>query len=282
MTDPSEATPTPTADAPPPADTPSKPPEPPSEPPSSPKPTADGEKADSATFDPSLIPEKFDGDLAKFVESHNELERSFFAKRDTIKEEIREEMRAAAPETYETPERLAKTLNADDPVLQRVQNIARDVGLSQEDYARVLEGFYDGVNEFAESEMQLLGDEGPQRVQAVETWLKNVLGADAGENLANAALTTAALVVSVETIMGKMLGNNPLPPSEETTMTDGPSQYGAIDGERIPDSSPQEARAFVRAKMADPRYRDEKQRDANYVKQIDAAFAAIAPGEAHG
>ena len=87
------------------------------------------------------------------------------------------------PEGFKPPEGMAFEFKADDPALIEARKAAHELKLDQAGFSRML-GIY-AANKLAENqavtagrqaEMDKLGATGPQRLEAVETWLKAKVG----------------------------------------------------------------------------------------------------------
>src|SRR6185312_2130535 len=133
---------------------------------------------------PAYVPEKFKTE-AEFTEHFNGL-----SVRDAERV-AREAALPAAPDKYEIklpegfkpPEGMAFEFKTDDPALVEARKAAHELKLDQAGFSRIL-GIY-AANKLAENqavtagrqaEMDKLGATGPQRLEAVETWLKAKVG----------------------------------------------------------------------------------------------------------
>jgi len=147
----------------------------------------------------------------QLAKSFNELEGKFREKSDTIKEEIRAEMRADAPEKYEVnlsedlkiPEGVELDFSDEDPLVDWFFGFARDNGMSQATVDEALNK-YIGI-EMANmtdigAEIEKLGDHGQDRMLRVHNWLESKLSTEQ-LNALHPLLNSAAQVESLETLM---------------------------------------------------------------------------------
>jgi hypothetical protein len=113
------------------------------------------------------------------------------------------------PEGFKAPEGMQFEFKTDDPVLAQFREIAHKRGLDQETFSEALGAF--AANKLAEhqaittgrqAEMEKLGATGPQRLEAVETWLK----AKAGDKAATliSTLKQFPVAANVETFEALM------------------------------------------------------------------------------
>ena len=128
---------------------------------------------------PEWLPEKFKTPEA-FAESYSNLEKKFHQKEEDLRAswdaELQEKAFENRPKTaddYELPESIDKSLGAENKLLGWWSKFSWDNGLSQEEFNDGIEIFkneYLGEQVSIDDEMQKLGDNGQERVQAVELW----------------------------------------------------------------------------------------------------------------
>lgn len=281
--EPSSPQPMPAAPSPTPDAAPEPAPQPATEPASPPStPAATDAESPESTVDLSHVPEEFGGDLAKWGEGWKNAQTKIRQRRSEIEKEVREEIEAEragqAPTTYVIPEALQKEVKDDDPVVQRFQEAAREVNLSQEGYAKILSAVFKGVGEFTAREEELLGPQVAERIQQVSSFLDTALGKEDAAIL-KATLTTADRVVAFETLMGRKLGKFNVPTGgpdvDETPGVAAP--YGYIDGTPVP-AEPEAAKQFLKDAQADKRYtHGGPDFDPSYRRQVGEAYKALYP-----
>ena len=227
------------------------------------------------TSKPDYIQDKFwDADrnqpkIEALASSYNSLEKKLGSRTDELSKQVREDLEkerlAAAPENYqvnigEIPDNVTLDVSDDMPIVQWWKETAKSNGLSQEQFDKGVEMFVnnalDGLPQY-EEEVQKLGENGKERIEAAELWSKKNLSEDAYSAMSNLA-ATAEGIKAIEEIM-KMTSTAPMP----TT----PTQIDATPN--IED---------LRSMMNDPRYWDSARRDQAYVDRItklyEAAYAA--------
>lgn len=166
---------------------------------------------------PSWLPEKFwNADLGQpraeiMAKSFTELEGKFRQKTDALKDEIRREMIAAAPEEYavnlredlEIPDNIQLDFGKDDPLVSWFFGFAKENGMSQEMVDRAL-------NEYVsielkslpdvEAEIAKLGDHGQDRLMRVHSWMESRLSKDQLASMSG-LMSTAEQVEALEALM---------------------------------------------------------------------------------
>jgi hypothetical protein len=113
------------------------------------------------------------------------------------------------PDGFKAPEGMQFEFNANDPAMAEARKAAHELKLDQAGFSRLL-GIY-AANKIAEvqltnsgraAEMTKLGSTGPQRIDAIETWLKAKVGDKAGVMIATLKNYPVAANVEVfETLM---------------------------------------------------------------------------------
>jgi len=143
--------------------------------------------------------------------AYNELEGKLRTNKDELKEEIRAEMVASAPESYEVslsedlkiPENIELDLTSEDPIVKWFFEKAKTKGMSQDevsewlnDYIKIeLEAMPD-----VSAEIEKLGDHGQDRMLRVHNWLETKLS-DEQFKAINPLLSSAAQVAALEVLM---------------------------------------------------------------------------------
>lgn len=212
---------------------------------------------------PEWLPEKFKTPEA-FAESYSNLEKKFHQKEEDLRAtwdaELQEKAFENRPKTaddYELPESIDKTLSADNKLLGWWSKFSWDNGLSQEEFNDGIEIFkneYLGEQVSIDDEMQKLGDNGQERVQAVELWANKFFP----ENLMPAVVRLAESsegIEAMEMIMESLKGNQ------------------SIDSE----SANKLDEDMIHQMMQDERYHNPAKRDANLIRQVNEAYAKLYP-----
>ncbi|MGY8705120.1 hypothetical protein RAD16_05175 [Bradyrhizobium sp. 18BD] len=90
---------------------------------------------------------------------------------------------ARLPADFKAPEGMEFQINADDPALRQFREIAHRRGLDQETFSEALGAFaavkvaeLREINAGREAQLAKLGAAGPQRIDAIETWLNAKVG----------------------------------------------------------------------------------------------------------
>ena len=134
----------------------------------------------------------------------------------SIREDIVKEQKANVPDgdyelvTPDIPEGVEVNLEPDLPLVQWWGEFAREKGLSQNEFNSGVKAFVDNaVNSIPsqEQQMQELGDNAKQRIEAVDLWAKKNLSSSAYESVANIA-TSANNVKVLEEIMNLTKDDN--------------------------------------------------------------------------
>jgi len=213
---------------------------------------------------PTWLPEKFETPEA-LATSYGELESKIGQSRDAIRDELMAEFEQEVynnrPETadgYTIPEGVDESLAVDNPLFRWWANFSFENGFSQEE-------FDDGVVQYAqaimgqgpdlEAEKKNLGENASARIDAASAWASSFFP----EELHDAFLMMGQTAVGVKALeyMQSQVGQPKMQGNTET-----------IGKLTIED---------VRSMMTDPRYHDPVRRDAAFVKDVDAKFAALFP-----
>lgn len=165
---------------------------------------------------PAWCPEKFyDPDIGvrqeELGKAYNELEGRIRAKTEDLREEVLADIRGNAPEKYEltlpedlnVPENIKIDLDETDPLLQWFNGFAKEQGLSQEQYNEAVKVYIE--TEIAalpdvNAEIQKLGSNGQDRLQAVSHGLKDILS-ESEARLLDSMMTSAEGVGVLEKLL---------------------------------------------------------------------------------
>jgi len=168
---------------------------------------------------PDWVADKFWNPDTKTVRSeqlgkaYNELEGKLRGNADAIREEIRAEMIASAPDEYtvnlsedlKIPDNVELDFSTDDPLVSWFFGFAKENGMSQETVDKALNeyvGIELGNMVDIQAEIGKLGDHGQDRMMRVHNWLETSLTEDQLASL-NPLLNSAAQVEALETLMKK-------------------------------------------------------------------------------
>jgi|DEB0MinimDraft_10_1074344.scaffolds.fasta_scaffold01319_2 hypothetical protein len=226
-------------------------------------------KEQTVVSKPEYVQDKFwdvdrkEVNLENLASSYNALEKKLGSRTEDLSKQIRQDMELErlknAPEAYkvnlpELPENVDVSVSDDMEIVQWWKETAKKNGLSQDQ-------FDEGVNMFINNavsalpdinaEMQNLGDNAKERIEAAELWSKKNLSPSAYSTFSSIA-ATADGVKAIEEIM-KLTKDSPIP----TT----PTQVSVM-----PDLQD------LKSMMNDPRYFDSNQRDPSYVKRVTELY----------
>lgn len=195
---------------------PMSPDDPPADPPADPPPDPPAGGSDPEGR-PDWLAEKFwNADLKAprtevLGKAYNELEGKLRANADTVKEQIRAEMAASAPESYKVnlsedlkiPDNVDLNFTEDDPMVKWFFGFAKENGMSQETVDKAINE-YVGI-ELANmtdvgAEIEKLGDHGQDRLLRVHNWLESKLSNDQFKAM-NPMLSTAVEIEALEVLM---------------------------------------------------------------------------------
>jgi hypothetical protein len=205
---------------------------------------------------PEWLPEKFKTP-EDLVTSYSALEGKLGKGEEELKKALAEEFEASKyenrPESagdYTLPEGTEDL--ADDPNIDWWSKLAWEKGMSQEEFEQGLSQFI-GEGPDLEAEAAKLGDNAEARIEAVALWAKKTVPEDFSDEVIRLGETAEGIQL-LEFLMGEMQGQSVS--SEETATT------GLSKGE-------------LESMMKDPRYWNNVQRDAEFVKQVDEGFAKL-------
>ena len=220
---------------------------------------------------PEYIPEKFwnaetgEARTEEMAKSYTQLEQYSSGKEADIEEKLIEKLAQEhaenVPETYvlpKLPEGITEEIVKENPIYGWWENTAKENGMTQEDfdagvlqYVEVMQGSQPDI----QKEMDLLGENGKDRVDAVDMWAQKTFPPEEYEAVAHSLGATASGIQALERIM-------------EMNKT-------GVRSEQFTQPEKKLTMADARAMMADPRYFDPKVRDEAYVAKVDAAFRML-------
>ena len=221
------------------------------------------------TSKPEFIQDKFwDAErnkvnLENLASSYNSLEKKLGSRTEDLSKQIREDLEMeklkSAPEEYkvnlpELPENVDVTVSDDMEIVQWWKDTAKKNGLSQEQFDQGVEMFVNNAIATLpdmNAEMQKLGDNAKERVEAAELWSKKNLSPESYQTFSNVASTAEGVKV-IEEIM-KMTKDSPMP-STPTQVSVAPNLQD------------------LKSMINDPRYYDSNRRDPAYVKRVEELF----------
>lgn len=218
---------------------------------------------------PEFVQDKFwDADrkevnLENLASSYNALEKKLGSRTEDLSKQVRQDLEqerlGKVPEEYkvnvpELPENVDVSVSEDMEIVQWWKDTAKQNGLSQEQFDEGVKVFIDNAMATLPDvnvEMQKLGDNSKERVEAAELWSKKNLSPEAYSTFSSIA-STADGVKAIEEIM-KMTKDSPMP----TT----PTQVSVT-----PDLGD------LKSMMNDPRYYDSNKRDDSYIKRVTELY----------
>jgi len=211
---------------------------------------------------PDWLAEKFNTpqDLAN---AYTNLESKLGQSEDTIRTNVMSELeeefnngRPASSGEYELPESLDAEEAQDNELLNWWANEAWENGYSQEEFAKGIDMYVNAINANQpdiEAEFQNLGDNAQDRVNAVELWANANFKEEHMDAIRMLGSTAKGIEV-MEILMEQLRGSQ-------------------MNGQAQPAGVPSEA--DLTAMMKDPRYWNPKDRDPNFIKQVDEGFSKI-------
>jgi hypothetical protein len=225
---------------------------------------------------PEFVQDKFwDADrkevnLENLASSYNALEKKLGSRTEDLSKQVRQDLEqerlGKVPEEYkvnvpELPENVDVSVSEDMEIVQWWKDTAKQNGLSQEQFDEGVKVFIDNAMATLPDvnvEMQKLGDNSKERVEAAELWSKKNLSPEAYSTFSSIA-STADGVKAIEEIM-KMTKDSPMP----TT----PTQVSVT-----PDLGD------LKSMMNDPRYYDSNKRDDSYIKRVTELYEKAYEGK---
>ena len=218
---------------------------------------------------PEFVQDKFwDADrkevnLENLASSYNALEKKLGSRTEDLSKQVRQDLEqerlGKVPEEYkvnvpELPENVDVSVSEDMEIVQWWKDTAKQNGLSQEQFDEGVKVFIDNAMATlpdVNAELEKLGDNSKERVEAAELWSKKNLSPEAYNTFSSVA-STADGVKAIEEIM-KMTKDSPMP----TT----PTQVSVT-----PDLGD------LKSMMNDPRYYDSNKRDDSYIKRVTELY----------
>ena len=222
-----------------------------------------------ASDKPEFVQDKFwnadrkEVNLENLASSYNALEKKLGSRTEDLSKQIRtdleQERLGKTPEEYkvnlpELPENVDVSVSDDMEIVQWWKDTAKKNGLSQDQ-------FDEGVNAFVNNamatlpdingEMEKLGDNAKERIEAGELWSKKNLSPESYNTFSSLAATADGVKV-IEEIM-KLTKDSPIP----TT----PTQVSVTPHEDD-----------LKSMLQDPRYWDSSKRDPGYVKRVTELY----------
>lgn len=225
---------------------------------------------------PEFVQDKFwdvdrkEVNLENLASSYNALEKKLGSRTEDLSKQVRQDLEqerlGKVPEEYkvnvpELPENVDVSVSDDMEIVQWWKDTAKQNGLSQEQFDEGVKVFIDNAMATlpdVNAEMQKLGDNSKERVEAAELWSKKNLSPESYNTFSNIA-STAEGVKAIEEIM-KMTKDSPMP----TT----PTQVSVT-----PDLGD------LKSMMNDPRYYDSNKRDDSYIKRVTELYEKAYEGK---
>ena len=211
---------------------------------------------------PEWLPEKYKTgeDLAK---AYKELESKLGGKDEEIREALLEEIKTEAfadrPETagdYQLPDIVDDDLAVDNDLLQWWSEHSFENGYGQEEFQKGIEMYAQAINGSQpdiEAESAKLGDNASTRIEAASMFANKFFPEDALPAIERMCESHEG-IIALETIMEKMKDGN-------------------FAGNTSP--SPSVTEASLQEMMKDPRYWEPRNRDPNFIKQVDDGFKLL-------
>ena len=213
---------------------------------------------------PEWLPEKFKNP-EDFAKSYSSLERRLSEGEDGFREQFMEEISNAVAEDvpdsaddYELPEGIDEQLAADDPLLDWWANHSHANNFTQEEFQEGIEMYRlalmdkEGGEIDQEAEIAQLGDNAPERLDAVRSFSQEFFAEEEFAEIAELC-ATATGVKAMERIMSAM------------------SETGDIQSQ----ASGGLNEDALKEMMRDERYWKQGQRDLNFVKEVDEGFEKL-------
>ena len=227
---------------------------------------------------PEYVPEKYwnaergETDVEKLSKGYNEIASAFGKKHEDLTAEISAKIQKdvrkdvpKAPEDYVfepnaelAPEGTKFNLNKDNPQLKEFGNLAHEIGLSPEQYNKVVNLYV--ANELAmmpdkKAEVAKLGENSSARIERVDMWTKANLSEGAYNAVVGQAIS-GEFIMAMEELIDKT--------STSTLEGGDEKRQGALTLEEL------------QTMQKDPRYRDPRHREDGFVKRVEAGFTALA------
>ena len=226
-------------------------------------------KEQTVVSKPEYVQDKFwdvdrkEVNLENLSSSYNALEKKLGSRTEDLSKQIRQDMELErlknAPEAYkvnlpELPENVDVSVSDDMEIVQWWKETAKKNCLSQYQFDEGVSMFINNaVSALPDinAEMQNLGDNAKERIEASELWSKKNLSPSAYSTFSSIA-ATADGVKAIEEIM-KL--------TKDSTIPTTPTQLSVT-----PDLQD------LKSMMNDPKYFDSNQRDPSYVKRVTELY----------
>lgn len=221
---------------------------------------------------PEFIPEKFwntdtgEVNMEEFGKSYSNLEKYVGGKKDELRDviinELSEEAESEKPENYELPklpEGVTEEQLEGNQLVDWWREHCTENMYSQEMYEDGINKFIDGYRDSVpdiDGEMERLGENANARLDAVNNWCSQVFSPEEYETIANTLGATALGVEALERVMS--MTKQSISTANQVAQPERPLTHDD-----------------VRSMMKDKRYYDSKDRDMNFVKKVDEAFARL-------
>ena len=225
---------------------------------------------------PEHVPEKFwNGETGEVMvddvlKSYAEMEKHMGNQKESLKDEFIKELEEQAieetPETYampKLPEGITDEMVNENPMSEWWSNHCKENHYTQEEYE-------EGVNKYIDlmldnqtnldEEMQKLGENGKDRIDAVNSWASTYFSPQDYEVIQYSLGSSADGIEVLEKIQQSLNQTN----------------YNRSQQVAQPDR--QLTLSDVRSMMKDKRYFDPRHRDESYVKKVDEAFQRLYRG----
>jgi len=211
---------------------------------------------------PEWLAEKFNTpeDLASaYSNLESKLGQSEDTVRTTVMSELEQEFNEGRPSSagqYELPESIDPQLANENELLQWWSNEAWENGYSQEEFNTGIDMYVKALNASQpdiEAEFAQLGDNAQDRVNAVELWSNANFGEEHMDAIKMLGSTAKGIEV-IEILMDKLKGSS----------INGQGQLAGVQGE-----------AELLTMMKDPRYWNPKERDNNFIDQVNQGFGRL-------
>lgn len=211
---------------------------------------------------PEWLAEKFNTpeDLASaYSNLESKLGQSEDTVRTTVMSELEQEFNEGRPASageYELPESIDPELANENELLQWWSNEAWENGYSQEEFNTGIDMYVKALNANQpdiEAEFAQLGDNAQDRVNAVELWSNANFGEEHMDAIKMLGSTAKGIEV-IEILMDKLKGSS----------INGQGQLAGVQGE-----------AELLTMMKDPRYWNPKERDNNFIDQVNQGFGRL-------
>lgn len=215
---------------------------------------------------PEWLPEKYGSgeDLAK---AYKELESKLGGKEDDMRsklmEEIQQEAFSSRPETagdYELPDSIDAEASVDNQLLQWWSEHAFENGFSQDEFNKGIEMYASSMSgddgPDLEAESKKLGENAETRIEAASMFASKFFPQESLPAIERMCESHEG-IIALEAIQEALKG-------------------GSFAGNTQPTAGMDEAK--LREMMSDPRYYNPKDRDPNFVRQVEAGFKQVYRG----